>query len=105
MTPGSLLESILNPGTDIKQGYETINLTQKDGTIISGTLHRKTNDAILIRDAEGTILSIPNEAVAKLENIPISLMPKGLTASLRPDELVDLMSYLTNLGKTGGSIQ
>jgi len=99
MTPESLLESLLNPSTDIKQGYQTVIVTTRDKAVVAGLLQRKTGEAHLIRDPAGKIVSIPNGDVAKLDSSPVSLMPPGLTASLRRDELVDLMKYLTSLGK------
>ena len=98
MTPESLLESLLNPSTDIKQGYETVIVTRKDQTVVSGLLQRKTDTSVLVRDPSGKVVSIPAGDVAKVDTSPVSLMPPGLTASLRRDELVDLMTFLTSLG-------
>ena len=72
MTPESLLESMLNPATDIKQGYETVILSYKNGTTLSGTLHRKTGSATLIRDSKGTIITVPNSEIENLETSPVS---------------------------------
>ncbi len=99
MTPQSILESLLNPGTDIKQGYETVLVKKKDSSIVSGLLLRETEDATLIRMPGGTVVSISNNEIANIENSDYSLMPAGLTSVLRHDELVDLMHYLTTLGK------
>jgi putative heme-binding domain-containing protein len=99
MTPESLLESLLNPSTAIKQGYETILLTTKDNAVVTGLLQRKTGDAHLLRDPAGNIVSIPNSNIAKIDTSSVSLMPPGLTASLRRDELIDLMRFLTSRGK------
>ena len=101
MTPGSILESLLNPGKDIKQGYETILITRKDGSIVGGILDRKTDSATLLKDATNKVISVPSSDIEKMDVSPISLMPAGLTASLRPDELRDLLAFLTSLGKNG----
>ena len=98
MTPNSLLESILNPNADIKQGYETVIITKKDGGILSGLLHRKTSDATLLRLANSEVISIPNTEIAETDVSAVSLMPAGLTAGLHKDELRDLLNYLINLG-------
>jgi putative heme-binding domain-containing protein len=98
MIPESILESLLNPSTDIKQGYETVVVTRKDQTIVSGLLQRKTDTSVLVRDPSGKVISIPTGEVVKVDTSPVSLMPPGLTASLRRDELVDLMTFLTTLG-------
>lgn len=99
MTPESLLESLLNPSTSIKQGYETVLVTTKDKSIVAGLLQRRTGDSVLLRDTSGKVTSIPSRNVAKIDVSPVSLMPPGLTATLRRDEMVDLLSYLTSLGK------
>ncbi|MDA0811417.1 MAG: hypothetical protein O3C21_03350, partial [Verrucomicrobia bacterium] len=99
MTPESLLESLINPSTAIKQGFETVLLTTKDNTVVTGLLQRKTGDAHLIRDPSGKVVPVPNSDIAKLDTSPFSLMPPGLTAPLRRDELVDLMRFLTSRGK------
>ena len=98
MTPESLLESLLNPSSSIKQGYETVLVTTKNKAILAGLLQRKTGDSILLRDTTGKVTAIPNRNVAKIDVSPISLMPPGLTATLRRDEMIDLMKFLTSLG-------
>ena len=99
MTPESLLDSILNPSRAIKQGYETTLVVRNSGRVVSGSLQRKTETAVIIRDQEGKIVSIPNDDIESIDTSPISLMPQGLAAKLRRDELVDLMRYLTSRGK------
>lgn len=96
--PYSILESILDPDADIKQGYETVLLTKTNGDMISGVLHRKTNNSTLVRQATGEILEIPAAEIAKLDVSSRSLMPPGLTNNLHKDELKDLLAYLISLG-------
>lgn len=98
MTPNSILESLINPSKDIKQGYETVIVTRKDGEILSGTLYRKTSNATLLKVANGDIIEIQASDIDNIDVSPVSLMPAGLTASLHYDELKDLLAYLTNLG-------
>ena len=98
-TPASILESLLEPSNKIKQGYGTVVLVRHNGTIVSGTLQRRSDAATLLRDATGKIVSVPNGEIDQIETSRLSLMPPGLTASLRRDELVDLLRYLTMLGK------
>ena len=105
MTPEVILESLLNPNTDIKQGYETVVVNRKDGTVVSGTLQRKSDTGVLVRDATEAIISIPGEQIEELDVSPISMMPPGLTDPLRKDELVDLLRYLTTLGKEASAVK
>ncbi len=98
MTPPAILDAVLNPHNDIKQGYETVILTKNDGEIISGLLDRKTNNSTLIRLANSEIVEIPAAEIAKIDVSPMSLMPVGLTRNLHKDELTDLLAYLMKLG-------
>ena len=105
MPAEALLESLLNPSSSIKQGYETVIVTRNSGSIVSGTMQRTTGDAILIRDQVGKVISIPNDDIESVDTSPISLMPQGLTSTLRRDELVNLLRYLTTLGKPDQKIK
>lgn len=99
MTSAGILQSILEPNAAIKQGYETVLATLKDGEILSGTLQRKTETEALIRDATGAIQAVPLTEVETLDTSAISLMPPGLTGNLTSDETRDLISYLISLGR------
>ena len=98
MSAESILESLLNPSRDIKQGYETVIVNRTSGELVSGTLHRKTDRATLIRMANNEIVTIPANEIEKIDVSPVSLMPAELTATLHRDELRDLVSYLISLG-------
>ena len=99
MTPASILESMLNPDTTIKQGFETTIVTRKDGSVVAGILQRRTGSATLVRDASSQVLSIPKQDIVNVTHSAVSLMPVGLISSLRRDELIDLLRYLIELGK------
>ena len=73
-------------------------VTRTDGSLVSGLLHRKTDNATLIRQANGELLEIPNEEISETDVSPVSLMPAGLTRNLHRDELRDLLAYLMSLG-------
>jgi putative heme-binding domain-containing protein len=97
MVPEGILESLLKPSKQMKQGYESVVITMKNKDVRVGTLHRKTKSEILLRDASGKITSVPRNQIAKLDSSGVSMMPPGLTNSLRRDELLDLLHYLMNL--------
>jgi putative heme-binding domain-containing protein len=97
-----IIESLLEPSKKIKEGYATTMLTTKDGGVHSGFLVRADDREIILRDAAGNPSSIPANTVAKQESVPVSLMPPALTATLRRDEFVDLVRFLSELGKEGG---
>jgi len=96
-----IIESLLEPSKKIKEGYATAMLQMKDGTVQSGFLARQDEREVLLRDSSGVVRSVAAANVAKIDTIPVSLMPAGLTASLRRDEFIDLARFLGELGKDG----
>ena len=97
MVPEGILESLLKPSRQIKQGYESVVVTLKNKEVRVGTLHRKTPSEVLLRDASGKITSVPSDQIATIDSSGVSIMPPGLTNNLRRDELLDLLHYLMNL--------
>ena len=81
----------------MKQGYESVVITLKNKEVRVGTLHRKTKSEVQLRDATGKITSVPSDQIANVDSSGVSIMPPGLTGSLRRDELLDLLHYLMNL--------
>ena len=95
-----LIESLLKPSKKIKEGYRMAMITTKKGDVFAGSLANENQNVVVIRNAVGTIFRVPKESIAKRETSPVSMMPSGLTASLREDEFIDLISYLSSLGKS-----
>ena len=98
--PDYLLESLLSPSEKIKEGYRMSVITFKNGNVVSGAISRETRDALVLRSAFGRETRIPKKDIASRETSPVSMMPGGLVAGLREDELVDLLAYLSSLGRT-----
>jgi len=96
-----LIDSLLQPSVKIKEGYHTTLVTLKNGDAIAGAIAREDDNEIVIRDAIGNENRIAKSEVASNQISPVSLMPPGLTASLREDEFVDLVAFLAELGKDG----
>tara|TARA_B110000438_G_scaffold294885_1_gene336979 strand:+ start:3287 stop:6730 length:3444 start_codon:yes stop_codon:yes gene_type:complete len=96
-----IIDSLLEPAKKIKEGYHTTVITTKGGDLIAGGLISEGDREIILRMADGSERKIAKVAIEKKEISPISLMPPGLTASLRKDEFIDLIRFLSSLGKEG----
>jgi putative heme-binding domain-containing protein len=96
-----LIESILNPTAKIKEGYHMTMVTTKDGQVFAGGVAQDGADELVLRDAGNNLHKIAKATIAKKEISPVSLMPPGLTASLREDEFLDLVRFLSELGREG----
>ena len=96
-----LIESLLEPSKKIKEGYHMVIVTTKDGQVISGGLVQDGDNEVVIRDPANVEHSVPKASIASKVMSPVSMMPPGLTASLREDEFVDLVRFLSELGREG----
>ena len=97
VSPESIQESLLNPDASNTHGQGTVTVVRSRGEVVTGTLRRPTNDAVLIPDQNGRVVSIPGEVIDEIESSPVSLMLTNLLRSLRRYELVDLLAYLIGL--------
>ncbi len=62
---------------------------------------RETNSELVLRNAEDQEVVIPINQIDSRENSKKSLMPEGLAEPLTRGELVDLVRFLSELGKVG----
>ncbi len=99
--PDYLLESLIDPGAKIKENYHSLIVATDEGEIITGVLVRETTDSLILRNADDEDVSIPLHAI-ELRKDGGSLMPAGLVNELTRNEIIDLLSFLSELGKVGG---
>ena len=94
-TPAQILESLVNPGAVIVDGYGIATFTLDDGTVVAGTPLEETAEHIAMRTPSGTVEKIVKSRIQERAP-PVSPMPPlGLT--LAKKDLRDLMAYLRTL--------
>lgn len=92
-----IVESILWPDRQIKEGFQAVALTTKTGSVISGYIEREGDDIVWYRDAATPwIKPLASSDIVSREAIP-TLMPPQLTASLTDEQFLDLIAYLASL--------
>jgi putative heme-binding domain-containing protein len=96
-----IVQSLLNPSAKIKEGYHTVLVSTVEGKVVNGVLVREGEDELVLRDAQNKEVAIPKKDIDERVISPTSLMPADLTSKLPRDEFVDLVSFLSNLGKEG----
>ncbi|WP_437185221.1 hypothetical protein SH668x_002319 [Planctomicrobium sp. SH668] len=95
-----LVTSILDPDQAIKEAFITKTVFTEDGQILSGIVADRTRDTLVLKDAQGKLITVPLSDIED-EVEGKSLMPKGLVNFLTEDELLDLVAFLSELGKPG----
>ena len=96
-----LINSLLDPNDKVKEGYQTLVVVTDEGKTYSGIKVRQTDNDLILRDAEDRETAIPLDTIDQQVN-GASLMPAGLTEQLTRQELIDLVRFLSALGKVDG---
>jgi hypothetical protein len=88
------------PNKAVKENYHSMLVTTKQGKLITGIKVRQTDKDLVLRDAEDKEVTIPLASIDETQ-MGGSLMPDGLADNLTRAELVDLVRFLSELGKVG----
>ena len=94
-----LVEAVMWPQRQIKEGYTATTVVMKDGRTLAGYKVAENGKDLQIRDMATQQVSALPKAAIQTRTDAGSLMPEGLTASLSREELRDLIAYLASLGK------
>ncbi|MDA1276662.1 MAG: DUF1080 domain-containing protein [Verrucomicrobia bacterium] len=98
-SPELLIESLLWPNRQIREGYLATTITTKAGDQFTGYKIRETPDEWQLRDPSlNQIHRIAKADVEQMQDLG-SLMPEGLTTGLSRDELHDLIRFLAEQGR------
>lgn len=96
-----LIDSILQPSKAIKEGYHALIVETKDGDQITGIKVRQTDRDLILRDAVQDEVVVPLDSIKGKPREAGSMMPAGLADPLTRQELVDLVRFLSELGRPG----
>ncbi|HZL38567.1 MAG TPA: PVC-type heme-binding CxxCH protein [Tepidisphaeraceae bacterium] len=94
-----LVDSVLDPNKAIKDGYQGYTIQTTDGDVFSGIKVRQDANELILRDATHEV-TIPLASIKQQKDIG-SLMPTGLADTLTHGEFLDLIKFLSELGKPG----
>lgn len=88
-----VINSIVNPSTDIAHGYEGTEFILKDGTVIQG-LALTSGDPIIVQSTGGTNQMIPADRIKSRKRMDRSLMLSGEQLGLDAQAVADLVAYM-----------
>ena len=90
----SMLLAIVNPDAEIREGYERLLVTMKDGRILVGSKADEDDLVVVLRGVDGRSTPLSKARIADTEPVAGSLMPGGLVQDLSDSQLRDLFAYL-----------
>ncbi|MBL7737168.1 MAG: HEAT repeat domain-containing protein [Chitinophagaceae bacterium] len=91
-----ILEAIVYPNASFAREYETSKIITAGGSY-TGIIKEQLPAAIVIETAPGQTVRVQRADITAIEPQNISMMPPGLNKLLTPEELSDLIAYLTSL--------
>ncbi len=95
-----LIESLLDPNAKVKEGYHSKVIQTESGELFTGVVVSNADGLWTLRQANDKLIRIPDEEVLEMTD-GRSLMPDGAVDVLTRDELVDVVAFLSRLGKVG----
>jgi putative heme-binding domain-containing protein len=94
----TLYQAIMDPNAGISMGFEGWEIVLKDGTPLTGIVV-EAEDALTVTMIGGVKRTVSKSEVASKHKLAQSLMYPGLHRIMSPEELVDLVEYLSSLKK------
>jgi putative heme-binding domain-containing protein len=95
-----IILSILVPDQSIKEQYHTLVMLTTDGQVYQGIVTDKDNQRVVLKEATGALRVVPVSSIEE-QKTGGSLMPKGLVGLMTRAEFVDLVRFLSELGRPG----
>ena len=96
-----LVESILVPNKAVKEGYHAIKVSTLDSKVYVGIKTREADGKLYLRNSDDKEIAIAEKDIDD-KSPSRSLMPDGLADQLTRQEFVDLVRFMSELGKVGG---
>ena len=89
-----ILDNILDPSSEIPEGYQMVVITTRDGRTYSGNVANETEREVVLRLVGADPVTIEKSAIQSRESPKVSLMPPGLLDTMKEDEVKALIAYL-----------
>ena len=89
-----LLTAILDPNAAVEARYLGYTAITKSGNEYSGIITAETPNNLVLKSSDGTETPVLRTDLQELIGSGLSLMPEGLEAVLKPQDLADLLAWL-----------
>ncbi len=89
-----MLNNIINPNLEIREGFENHLVVTADGKVLNGFLADKDSQVVILRGVDGQNIIIPQSNIDEMRVIPQSVMPEGALKGLTDQQVRDLFAYL-----------
>lgn len=96
ITVEKLLEAIVEPSKEIKEGFQAYRLTTTDSKVYTGLRVKDDGKEVILRDATGRDHRVAKDEIESMAASKLSLMPDNVVSQLTFAQLIDLLAFLKN---------
>jgi putative heme-binding domain-containing protein len=90
-----MLGNILDPNREVAPQFQAFEVELKDGDSIIGLIANENANSVTVRQAFGKEEVVPRSNVKRIRNQNQSLMPEGLEAGMKMQDMADLLEYVS----------
>lgn len=91
----TLLHDILDPNAAVDARYVNYIVETMEGEVFTGILDESSGSGVVLRAAEDSVIEVPAERIREVRSDGLSMMPEELEAGLEPEDLADLLAFLS----------
>jgi putative heme-binding domain-containing protein len=89
-----ILVNVVNPGLEVREGFENHIVVTSDGRVVNGFLADKDNQVVVLRGVDGQNIILRQGEIDEMVVSKISIMPEGTLKALTAEQIRDLFAYL-----------
>jgi putative heme-binding domain-containing protein len=89
-----ILVNVVNPGLEIREGFENYVAVTADGRVVNGFLADKDSQVVVLRGVDGQNIVLRHEEIEEMQVSKVSIMPEGTLKKLSDQQIRDLFAYL-----------
>ena len=97
-SPRSLLTAILDPNRAVEAKFLGYIAVTNSGSIHAGMLLGESSNSVRLIGSDGKQTTILRRDLETLASTRLSFMPEGLEKDLQPQDLADVMAFVTSAG-------
>ena len=90
-----LLENIVDPGATVSADFKMVVVAMHDGRVLNGMVKAQSVRTLTLQ-TQTEAVNLDRSEIERLQPSTSSLMPDGLLDPLKPDEIRDLIAYLSH---------
>jgi putative heme-binding domain-containing protein len=89
-----ILESIVEPSKEIKEGFQTYRVATTGEQVFTGLKIKEDDKEVVIRDANGRDTRVSKDEIDSLVPSKVSLMPDNVVSQISYEQFIDLLAFL-----------